>query len=1402
MAFEIEHGKSVTTTAVTHTGDTAWYSAVSVAATNFVAGGKYLLVVSAEVVGTDATKAYGARLVHGATPTLFAGSDMVFEPVCVTPPYPVPYGFFTVWTQPAGGAEALYFQICNITTAGDTVTADSIEIFWMRLDDLVIDRDYVYNENTSSTGLTASWADFASITFTPATASQDWLVLANPYYSCSDEVTGASFRINRDADTEVAPLFASEPEDATDTLTWLLHRAYTLTAASHTFKIQGCNSSGSTQHTHVSSRIFALRLHAFLDHGFFWNAAKLTPTYTDYGAFTSVDATHLYDTTKSWTPDALIGKAVVATPYSMVITDNDATSVTGAGWDGGTPAIGDYIICDWNEVANVDITPSIAADFLMLVSTPWHPHNAGGAKQRLQIGGVTTPTGHDDWATDYYDAVGDSLAISQIVVATLPASAQDIDVDCHPERYSSGTAFGWQDRSLVVFSMQLATPEAAQIWRVAASGDDARCYDNWPTPIHSFSATGTSLQVGYIATTNEGAGSGFRFTGIVIPPGATITDSHLTVICRTANALTGVHSQLYCEHVADATGFGADDSTTFHAKAANPTTKVAWDDIETFVVGGEYTSPDISVCIQEIIDHAGWVGDATSDINVFWEDWDLRSDAVANTIRIIQTYDAYPMLAAKLHIEYSVNVSVSAVAATATAAAPLPAAAGISNPTISAVLAAAASAAPFPAITAIRNVAVSAIAAVVTAAAVAIAGVSVGLGAALSGAVASAPTPIPSVSVSVPAATATATAPLPGMSVSVPVPAAAAIASAPLPAVAAVQSRSVSAVVATAGSSALLPAMSASVGVAAATSTTAALLPGMSTSASAAVASATATAPLPSVGAIKSPTVSPPTAIATATAPLPGVAAIKNPTVSAARAIATATAPIPAVVGTVGAGVVAVPATATASARIPTGGASVSVARAIAVAAGLVPTTKVSVTVTAATATSVSPLPGVAAIKNPTVAATVAAAVASAPIPAVSLGTTVSVSAVPATASVSALLPTVTGTAVVAAVPASALAVAQPPTASTSVAVALATATSTCPLPTVAGIGNPTVAAIEAVALAVAHGPAISAGGSVQTLADIAVATAEAPAPSVSATRSPSVAAVAAASAAAAQIPVVTATGTVAALTAQATAEAAPPVVSTGASPVVQAVIPTAAAAALVPTVAAVQNPIVLPPCAIASAVAPVPAVLGTTTAAVAGIAATSAAAIPLPTVTAIMGSEIGAVATTGSASALAPAVSAICNPSVAAVPATAVAAAGSPTISGGGLPEIISLTGSYDDIVSLTGSYEPQIELEGAMGHKQNLEMFRGEDKILEVTVTGESIGGWTLMFTLRQTAGSTAALLERAGVITSAVGGIFQITLTDEDTVGLAPGKYAYDCKRTNAGAEGIIVYGTLTLLAEVTR
>jgi hypothetical protein len=116
-------------------------------------------------------------------------------------------------------------------------------------------------------------------------------------------------------------------------------------------------------------------------------------------------------------------------------------------------------------------------------------------------------------------------------------------------------------------------------------------------------------------------------------------------------------------------------------------------------------------------------------------------------------------------------------------------------------------------------------------------------------------------------------------------------------------------------------------------------------------------------------------------------------------------------------------------------------------------------------------------------------------------------------------------------------------------------------------------------------------------------------------------------------------------------------------------------------------------------------------------------------------------------------------------------------------------------------------------MSRKQNVSMFRGEDKVLSVTVdngatppVAVNITGWTLSFTLRLTAGDATALVTKttaSGIsLTAPLTGVLQVLLEDVDTVALSPGKYAYDVKRMDAGAEAVLVYGTLTLLPEVTR
>lgn len=111
---------------------------------------------------------------------------------------------------------------------------------------------------------------------------------------------------------------------------------------------------------------------------------------------------------------------------------------------------------------------------------------------------------------------------------------------------------------------------------------------------------------------------------------------------------------------------------------------------------------------------------------------------------------------------------------------------------------------------------------------------------------------------------------------------------------------------------------------------------------------------------------------------------------------------------------------------------------------------------------------------------------------------------------------------------------------------------------------------------------------------------------------------------------------------------------------------------------------------------------------------------------------------------------------------------------------------------------------------------IFAGEDKDLEFEIrpytwddikeryverSVEPITGWTLLFTFGAARNDPAALFTKAtpsGVeITDADAALCVIHIEDEDTDTLAPGEYAYDLWRTDAGSESCLAYGFIEIL-----
>ncbi len=189
---------------------------------------------------------------------------------------------------------------------------------------------------------------------------------------------------------------------------------------------------------------------------------------------------------------------------------------------------------------------------------------------------------------------------------------------------------------------------------VAASVDDVTCRRNNGT--HTFSKILTTLVIGYSTSTQQKRGTALRFAGVNVPRGAIITAAYLRLVAVSSNSLTAVNSRLYCEAVDNSTAIA--DDTTLHSRAANPTTKVDWDNIGAWVATTEYQSPSIVVPIQEVINRAGWV--SGNALTVFFEDFEGRSTATTDTQRQFAGYDHTSLTEPILHIEYHVQVNATA----------------------------------------------------------------------------------------------------------------------------------------------------------------------------------------------------------------------------------------------------------------------------------------------------------------------------------------------------------------------------------------------------------------------------------------------------------------------------------------------------------------------------------------------------------------------------------------------------------------------------------------------------------------------------------------------------------------------------------------------------------------------
>ena len=105
------------------------------------------------------------------------------------------------------------------------------------------------------------------------------------------------------------------------------------------------------------------------------------------------------------------------------------------------------------------------------------------------------------------------------------------------------------------------------------------------------------------------------------------------------------------------------------------------------------------------------------------------------------------------------------------------------------------------------------------------------------------------------------------------------------------------------------------------------------------------------------------------------------------------------------------------------------------------------------------------------------------------------------------------------------------------------------------------------------------------------------------------------------------------------------------------------------------------------------------------------------------------------------------------------------------------------------------------------------GEDKQLQFLVvdsagSAQTMTGWALEFIVRSDPDSASTAISKttaSGIAISNGNGTDDratVTIADDDTVALRPGLYYYAIRRTDAGSEQVLAFGTVELVQAVTR
>lgn len=266
---------SVTTRVTTTSGTYVDVPGAYIDSTNLTPGKRHLVVVSGEIDWASTTANASVRVVSGST--LLRRSEASWRYNSTSSK--MPYLYWGVFTTVAGENIQLQFKSGN---GASVVGANRCTVFAMNIaDDLQQNVDYAFAESTASTTLSTSYQDGASVTFTPQTAGDNWLVLTSAHYTTPPLTQGVFSGLRRGGeDVSIDPEVRVEGKSASDLYLLQTMKALTLGANSNTFAEQSINPVlGGVRN---GSAVFAMRLNRFARHTFFYDSGDLDFSATNF----------------------------------------------------------------------------------------------------------------------------------------------------------------------------------------------------------------------------------------------------------------------------------------------------------------------------------------------------------------------------------------------------------------------------------------------------------------------------------------------------------------------------------------------------------------------------------------------------------------------------------------------------------------------------------------------------------------------------------------------------------------------------------------------------------------------------------------------------------------------------------------------------------------------------------------------------------------------------------------------------------------------------------------------------------------------------------------------------------------------------------------------------------------